>query len=108
MSTFTSKEYCDISQNGLEGYYTHDRGTKTIILKDGLLNNQASLDARAKAELVNSGYAKRYITLKTIHIPNLKQNDVISYGGFKWIVREISLDVNPPSVVQTIKGLRYE
>lgn len=108
MTTFTSTEYCSTDNNGYEGLFSHDKGSETLIVKDNLLSDETVAAARARAELLKGGYKERWITIKTIHTPNLKPNDIISYDGLNWIVREISLSFNPPKLEQTIKGLRYE
>lgn len=108
MSTFTSSEYCSLSNTGYEGLFEHDRGTEQIIIKDNLLSDAIVAEARAKAEFLKGGYAERWIDIRSIQILTLKQNDIISFKGLNWIVKEISLDFKPPQLIQTIKGLRYE
>lgn len=108
MTTFTSTEYCSTENNDYEGLFQHDRGTEQLIVKDNLLTSETVAQARARAELLKGGYKERWITIRTIHTPNLKQNDIIEYDGLNWIVKEISLSFNPPRLEQTVKGLRYE
>jgi len=108
MNTFTSTEYCTNDSQGYEGLFEHDRGTSQVIIKDVLLNNATVSEARARAELLEGGFVKRWINIVSIFVPNLKQNDIFQHNGAKWIVKEIGLTFNPPELIQTIKGLRYE
>ncbi len=108
MSVFTSTEYCNLNNNGYEGLFTHDRGTEQIIIKDNLVNNVTVATARAKAEFLKGGYVERWVNITSVHIPELKQNDIILFKGLYWIIKEISLNFKSPQLNQTIKGLRYE
>lgn len=107
MTTFTSEEYCD-SYVAYEGLFEHDRGDGSITVNDSLITTEDVATARARAELLSGGYAERWVSITCIHIPSLKQNDIISFKGLNWIVKEISLSFTPPSLIMTVKGLRYE
>ncbi len=108
MSVFTGVEYCQANNRGYEGLFEHDRGTEQIIINDNLVSDETVATARAKAELLKGGYVERWVNITSTHIANLKQNDIITFKGLNWIVKEISLSFNPPKLVQTIKGVRYE
>ena len=106
---FKSEEDCNIENSrAYQGLYEHDRGTNSITIKDELITSDEVARARARAELLKGGYAERWISIKSIHIKGLKQNDIIEYKGIKWIVKEISLSFDPPSLIMNIKGKRYE
>ena len=108
MATFKSTEYCSENNNGYEGLFTHDRGSEQIIIKDNLISDDTVGQARARAELLKGGYVERWVSITKIHTPNLKQNDIITYRGLNWIVKEITLSFTAPVLTQLIKGLRYE
>ena len=88
--------------------FDHDRGTEQIIIKDNLINDATVAEARAKAEFLKGGYVERWVSISTVHTLGLKQNDLFSFKGFVWIVKEISLSFQAPKLMQTIKGVRYE
>jgi len=109
MSIFTSSQVCDDSNPlDYEGLFKHDRGTEQIVIKDSLISNATVGEARARAELLKGGYVERWVTIVGIYIPNLKQNDIVTFKGINWIVKEISISFKVPKLSQTIKGLRYE
>ena len=109
MAEYVSENYCELGlENGFEGLFEHDRGTSQIIVKEPLCTSEAVATERAISELLKGGYVERWIRISSIHIPNLKQNDIISYGGKNWLVKEITLSFNAPKLSQTIKGVRYE
>jgi len=107
MTTFNSETYCD-RQTSYQGLFEHNRGIGTIIIKDNLITSSIIGQARARSELLKGGYAERWITLQTIHIDGLKQNDIITAKGFNWIIKEISFNFSTPVLNVTIKGVRYE
>lgn len=107
MAVFTSEDYCTNS-NGYEGLYNHDKGTGQLIINNQLLNSDLVARSRARSELLKGGYVKRLITITTIFIPNLKQNDIISHNGVLWIIKEIGLSFTAPKLLMTLKGQRYE
>lgn len=108
MSVFTSEEYCSLNNTGYEGLFEHDRGTELIIVNDKLISDATVASARAKAEFLKGGYSEWWVDIRSVHIAGLKQNDIISFKGILWIVKEVSLDFKSPQLIQTIKGLRYE
>ena len=108
MSVFNSEEYCSLNNSGYEGLFEHDRGTEQIIIKDNLINDATVASARAKSEFLKGGYVERWVTITGVHIAGLKQNDIVTFKGLNWIVKEISLGFKSPQLTQTIKGLRYE
>lgn len=109
MQTFSSEQYCDTENTiAYEGLYSHDRVGSIITIKDALITDDTVARARARAELLKGGYAERWVSIKTIHIAGLKQNDIIKFGETNWIVKEIALDYQPPTLIMNIKGLRYE
>ena len=99
--------YCTDS-NVYVGSYSHDIGTENLKIDDSLITTAEVAELRAKSELLNGAYSKKWINLTTTYIPDLKQNDIISFDNIKWIVREISINYNPPELGMTIKGLRYD
>jgi len=103
-------EYCSSSINSsqYEAVYTHDRGVSEVIINDNFVTSEEVARLRAKAELVKGAYSTRSVSITTIYNPNLKQNDIISFKGVLWIVREILLSYNTPTLTMQIKGLRYE
>jgi len=105
---YTSTQYCDGISNAYEAKFAHDRGDKTIIIRDKLVTTQNVARERARSELLNGGYKKKYITIQTIYVKGLKQNDIISFKGINWIVKEINISYLPPVLTYIIKGLRYE
>jgi len=107
MATYNSETYCD-RQTSYQGLFEHDRGDGSIIIKDNLITSAEIGQARARSELLKGGYAERWITLQTVHINGLKQNDIITVKGFNWIIKEISFNFNVPVLSVTIKGVRYE
>ena len=108
MSSFTSVEYCSTNNNDYEGLFEHPFGTEQIIVKDELINDIVVGTARAKSELLVGGYVERWVNLTTTHTPNLKQNDIFTYKGFNWIVKEITLTFKAPVLTQQIRGVRYD
>ena len=108
MSVFTSEDYCSTTNTGYEGLFTHDRGSEEIVIKDTMITDAIVGEARARAEFLKGGYAERWVSINSIHILNLKQNDIISFKGINWIIKEISLDFTSPRLIQQIKGLRYD
>lgn len=108
MSSFKSENICSNEVIGYQGLFRHDRGSEQIIIKDPLINSEAVATARAKAELLEGGYVEKVISFRSVYIPSLKQNDIVSVKGKSWIIKEISLEFNPPTLIQTIKGVRYE
>ncbi len=110
MSSFKAESYCDVSNpnTNFEGLYSHDRGSKLVVIRDNLITDEIVAEERAKAELITGGYAERWLYLKTEYTPKLKQNDIIMFNGKKWIVKEITISYTPPKLTQSIKGLRYE
>ncbi len=107
MTNFTSEAYCD-KQTAYQGLFQHDRGDSTITINDTLITTEDVAYARARAELLAGGYAEKWVTISCVHIAGLKQNDIISFKGQNWLVKEISLLFSPPKLTMTIKGLRYE
>ena len=103
-------EYCSNSLNSsqYEAIYTHDRGTIEVIINDNFITSEEVARLRAKAELVKGAYSIRTVSITTIYNPNLKQNDIISFKGVLWIVREIILSYDTPTLTMQIKGLRYD
>ena len=109
MAQYVSENSCSaVIDNGYEGLFQHDRGTSQIVVKDPLLTSEAVATERAKAELLKGGYVERWIRITSVHTAGLKQNDIISFNGVYWLVKEITLSFQAPKLVQTIKGLRYE
>ena len=108
MATFTSENYCTVETATYEGLFEHDRGTEQIVIKDNLIGDATVGEARARAELLKGGYVERWVSITSIQITGLIQNDIISFKGLNWIVKEISLDFTSPKLVQNIKGVRYE
>ena len=107
MEVFNSRDYYADSTL-FRGNFKHDIGSGDQKVSDDLITTQSVAKARAKSELLKNGYKERLITIKSIQIQGLKQNDIISFKGENWIVKEISLDYNPPTLTSTIRGLRYE
>ena len=108
MITFKSEQYCSLNLSPYQGLFEHDRGTATVVIKDSLVTEGVVGEARARAELLKGGYAEQWVSINCIHIPTLTQNQIITFKGFNWIVKEISLSFSAPKVSMTIKGLRYE
>lgn len=108
MLKFDGEQTCATNLTRYEGMFTHDRGTETVVIKDPLITTHAVAEERAKSEFLKGGYSERWISLTSLAIPNLKQNDVILFAGEKWIVKEIALSFDVPVLLQTIKGVRYE
>ena len=109
MAQYESENVCTaVIDNGYEGLFEHDRGTSQIIIKDPLLTSEAVATARATSELLKGGYVERWIRITSAQTGNLKQNDIISFKGVEWLVKEISLEFKAPQLIQTIKGVRYE
>jgi len=108
MSIYKGTDFCTIDSIGYEGRFEHDRGSETLIIKDNLISTVAVGQERARVELLKGGYSERWVTIKTVHTPNLKQNDIITFKSLNWIVKEITLDFSAPTLIQTLKGLRYE
>ncbi len=107
MQVFKSKEYCS-SVTTHQELFQHDRGIGGVVIKDDLITNSTIAEARAKAELLKGGYAERRVDITTHHVANLKQNDIISFKGANWIIKEISFSFKSPTLLMKIKGLRYE
>lgn len=109
MTKFTSITYCTTqAKSAYQGLFKHERGVAKSVIKDSLITSQEVGYARARAELLKGGYAERWVSIQSVFIPGLKQNDIIEFKGLNWIVKEISLNYTPPELVMTIKGLRYE
>jgi hypothetical protein len=108
MTTFTSEQYCTISKTAYQGLFEHDSGIGSITVKDDLITTLEVGTARARAELLKGGYAERWVSFQAIHINGIKQNDIINFKGINWIVKEIGLSFKPPTLVMSIKGVRYE
>jgi len=107
--TFRSSLYCNDSNDKIySARFYQDKGSKRISVSDNLITTQEVAQERARVELLKSGYEKKVITIKSIYIKGLKLNDIISFRGQNYIVKEILLDYNPPILLQTIKGVRYE
>lgn len=105
---FSGSKYCTLQINSYTGLFEHTRGSETVTIKDPMITSSVVAQERAKAELIKGGYSERWISIITIFTPNLKQNDIISYKGENWIVKEISLTFTTPTLMQSIKGVRYE
>jgi len=107
---YNSEEFCTVDELGYTGLFDHTKAgaTETLVIKDPLINNDLIGGKRASAELLKGGYTERWITLKSTHNEGLKQNDIITYAGFNWIIKEITLSFKAPKLIQTIKGVRYE
>jgi hypothetical protein len=108
MSVYKSSEFCTVDTLGYEGLFQHDRGTETLVVKDNLINEATIAEERARVELLLGGYSERWVTIKSTHTLNLTQNKIITLNATNWIVKEITLDFNPPRLIQTIKAVRYE
>ena len=109
MAHFKSENYCSlITDNGYEGLFQHDRGTSQIVIKDQLLTSVAVATERAKAELLKGGYVERWIRITSVYTGDIQQNDIVSFNGVMWLVKEISFSFKAPKLKQTIKGVRYE
>jgi len=107
--TFRSSLYCSNNKDKIySARFYHDKGSKRISISDNLITTQEVAQERARAELLKHGYEEKNITIKSIYIKGLKLNDIISFRGKNYIVKEILLDYNPPILLQTIKGVRYE
>jgi hypothetical protein len=107
MTTYTSINVCS-EATGYEALYEHDRGTEQVIVKNTLISSADVAEARAISEFLKGGYTKREVSITSYYIPNIKQNDIIAFKGFNWIVKEINYDFNPPELLMKIKGVRYE
>jgi len=107
MTTFTSESYCD-KQSSFQGLYQHDRGDGSSTINDTLITTGDVAMARARSELLAGGYAERDVSITCVHVKGLKQNDVISFKGILWLIKEISPSYSPPTLLVTIKGARYE
>jgi len=101
-------DFCKEGLYKYTGAFTHDKNGDDLYITDTLITDETVASFRAKAELVNGGYTNREINLTTDYIPSLKQNDLIEFKGVKWLVKEISITYNPPELLQTIKGVRYD
>ncbi len=108
MLKFEGKQTCITNLTRYEGLFTHDRGTETLVIKDPLITDPAIAADRAKSEFLKGGYSERWISITTLAVVGLKQNDIVSFAGEQWIVKEIALSFSPPVLLQTIKGVRYE
>jgi hypothetical protein len=108
MSIYKSENVCTIDDLGYEGLFSHDRGTETLIIKDEFINDATIAQERATSELIKNGFKTRVVNITSVHINNLKQNDIITFQGLNWIVKEIGLTFTPPKLIQKIKGVRYE
>jgi len=108
MTIFKSINVCINNAIGYEALYRHDRGSEQVIIKDTMISSSDVAVARAKAEFIKGGYVEKRVTINSIHISSVKQNDIISFKGNNWIVKEISFDFKTPKLIQTIKGVRYE
>ena len=102
------RDYCIDGKKIYSAIYSHNRGTEDLIINDTLLTDNVVGEQRAIAELIEGAYTKRWVNLTTTFIEELKQNDIISFNGILWIVKEISLSYKPPELIQSIKGVRYD
>ena len=101
-------DYCTNSTFKYTGVFTHSVHGEDLYINDDLITDETVASERARAELVLGGYVTKEIDITTDYIPNLKQNDIISFKGVKWIVKEIIINYKPPELTQTIKGVRYD
>lgn len=110
MPNFKATSICSegLQNSGYTGIISHNRGDKELIVNDTLISDQVVANARAKAELIKGAYMEKWVAIQTTFIPNLRQNDIFSFKGVNYIVKELSLDYQPPKLIQNIKGLRYE
>ena len=108
MSIIKGESFCTIDELGFEALYAHDRGTEDLIVKDDLIIEATVAVERAKSELVKNGYREVKVSIQSTHIVNLTQNELINFQGKVWIIKELSLSFQPPVLIQTIKGVRYE
>jgi len=107
MAVYNSVNVCT-EYKGFQALYSHDIGSEQVIIKDSLISDENVALARAKSELLRGGYTERVVNITTVFTPSLRQNDIISFNGSNWLVKEITLSFNPPKLLQTIKGVRYE
>ena len=109
MAEFKSVNVCDtVTNNAYEALYKHDRGTIEVVIKEPLVTSEPVAEARAISELLKGGYAERWIRITSAPTGNIIQNDIISFKGVLWLVKEISFSFQAPKLLQTIKGVRYE
>lgn len=109
MPSFSASPSCSdtIDNPTYSGIFEHDRGTKELVINDNLISSVDVAVARAKSELVKGAYVSKWASLTTTLTPNLKQNDIISFKGFNWIVKEITITFNNPKLLQKLKVVRY-
>ena len=107
ITLFESEPYCTRKTN-YQGLFQHNRGTGSTIIKEDLITSHTVGLARARAELLRYGYAERWVTIKMVHIPSLRQNHIIEFKGLNWIVKEIEINFTAPKLTMTVKGVRYE
>lgn len=105
---FNSINQCESVAVGWEGLFEHDRGSTQIKVEDTLISSEAVGSARATAELLKGGYDERWVSITSIHIPGIRQNTIVEFKGFKWIVKEVSYSFYKAKLLMTVKGLRYE
>jgi len=101
-------DYCTNSSSKYTGAFTHAVRGEDLYINDDLITDETVARERAKAELITGGYVTREISITTDFIPNLKQNDIISFKGVKWIVKEIMINYKSPELTQNIRGVRYD
>jgi len=101
-------DYCSDGLFKYTGVFTHNKIGNDLYINDSLITDELVGRQRATSELIKGGYITREISLTTDYMPTLKQNDIISFKGVKWIVKEITISYKPPELLQTIKGVRYD
>ena len=105
---YTSVNVCELEEGGVEAMYSHDRGVSRVIIKEPLITSPEVAVQRATSELLKGGYVEQWVQITSTYIADLKQNDIITFKGNNWLVKEIGLNFQSPKLIQTIKGLRYD
>ena len=85
------------AQNGRNG---------ALRISDAMIDSQQVAAERAAAEILENGYKKRYIRIRT-YIDDIKVADEIEAVGSRWQVQSVKTTIDPTSHVVEISAKRW-
>ena len=87
--------------------FNGDETGETSFIKEDLLDNDLAAEERAKSEFLKNAYGNRYVNFSTFR-NDFDINDVINIAGLPYLVKHIQTKIDMTSIINIVKGVRYE